>query len=63
MTSNLAVAHKKQDKKIGLLDCDIYGPSQHRLFGAINQQPYVTEKNKLIPIERLGCLLLVWVFW
>ncbi len=33
VSSNLAVALARQGRKVGLLDADIYGPSQHRMMG------------------------------
>lgn len=33
LTANLAVALARAGKKVGLLDADIYGPSQPRMFG------------------------------
>ncbi len=58
VAANLAISLKKLGHKVGLLDCDIYGPSLPRLFGAINQKPEVTNDNKIIPIERLGIKLM-----
>ena len=44
--------------KVGLLDADIYGPSQPRLFGALHQKPEITPEQKLIPIVRHGIKLM-----
>ena len=38
VSSNLAVALANKGKKIGLLDADIYGPSQPRMMG-VSQRP------------------------
>ena len=43
----------KKGGKIGLLDLDIYGPSLPILLG-VNEQPKMTEDNKLIPIKKFG---------
>lgn len=43
-----------KDFKVGILDADIYGPSQPRLFGALHQKPEITSEQKLIPIQRHG---------
>lgn len=53
IANHLAVALGKKHR-VGLLDADIYGPSQPRLLGALNQKPHITEKQKLIPLERYG---------
>jgi ATP-binding protein involved in chromosome partitioning len=49
LTANLAVALARMGKKVGLVDADIYGPSQPTLFGA-SEKPQA-EKEKLIPVE------------
>ncbi|HTT97813.1 MAG TPA: Mrp/NBP35 family ATP-binding protein [Rhizomicrobium sp.] len=49
---NLALGLAQQGLKIGLLDADIYGPSQPRLLG-IREKPQ-TENHKLRPIEKFG---------
>lgn len=58
VSANLAVALVKSGATVGLLDCDIYGPSIPRLFGAINQKPNLNESGKLLPIERYGVKLM-----
>lgn len=52
ISSNIALALEQEDKKVGLLDADIYGPSIPRMFGTINQKPEVDAANKIQPIER-----------
>jgi ATP-binding protein involved in chromosome partitioning len=54
ISANLSVAFVKLGYKVGLLDADIYGPSQPRLFGAINQRPAINSANKIIPLFRYG---------
>ena len=54
VSSNLAVALVQNSKKVGLLDADIYGPSQPRMMGALNQRPEITKDNLIKPIERHG---------
>jgi len=49
---NLALGLARQGLKVGLLDADIYGPSQPRLLG-IREKPQ-TENHKLKPIEKFG---------
>jgi len=53
VAANLACALSKKVKKIGLLDLDIYGPSLPILLG-LNEQPKMTQDNKLIPLEKFG---------
>lgn len=49
---NLALALKAENYNVGILDADIYGPSQPLLLG-VNQKPE-TKDNKLVPIEKYG---------
>ncbi len=51
--ANLAIALSKYGKT-GILDADIYGPSQPRMFGALNQKPQITAEQKLVPVVRHG---------
>ena len=54
VSSNLAMALLQAGKSVGLLDADIYGPSQPRMMGALNQKPEISKDNKITPIERHG---------
>jgi ATP-binding protein involved in chromosome partitioning len=62
VTSNLAVAAVRQGYKVGLLDCDLYGPSMALMFGAEDERPVVTEEEKLVPIEKHGIRLMSMAF-
>jgi len=53
VASNIACSLKNRGLKVGLLDLDIYGPSLPIILG-INQRPDMTEKNRLIPLDRYG---------
>jgi len=49
LTANFAVALARMGKRVGLIDADIYGPSQPTLFNAHGKPQ--AEKEKLFPVE------------
>lgn len=50
LSANLAVAMARLGRKVGLVDADIYGPSQPRLLSTEGRRPEA-EGNKMIPIQ------------
>src|SRR4051794_7748236 len=50
---NLALGFAAVGLKVGILDADIYGPSQPKLFG-LRGKPRLVEGRKLEPMERFG---------
>lgn len=53
VSSNLAVALAKTGRRVGLLDADIYGPSQPRMMG-LNRRPSSPDGKTIIPLEAHG---------
>ena len=51
---NLALSLKKLNKKVGLLDADIYGPSLPILLGKRGEKPRANDQKKIIPLEAHG---------
>ncbi len=49
LSANLAVAMARLGRKVGLVDADIYGPSQPRLLSTEGRRPEA-EGNKMIPV-------------
>ena len=49
LAANLAVALVRMGRKVGLVDADIYGPSQPRLLGNEGERPTASQK-KLNPV-------------
>jgi ATP-binding protein involved in chromosome partitioning len=61
VAANLAVALAKRGAKVGLIDADIYGPSQHIMFGLEGEKLFVNErdgKTFMLPIEKYGVKVL-----
>lgn len=58
VAANLAVALAQDGAKVGLLDADIYGPSQAQMFGTQAQKLMVNEQKQIVPLERYGIRLL-----
>ncbi len=56
VTANLAHALAAQGARVGVLDADIYGPSQPQMLGMPvgAPKPVVDEKGILTPVERGG---------
>ena len=52
LAANLAIALARSGKKVGLIDADIYGPSQPKLLGS-DDKP-TAEGDKLIPVAAHG---------
>jgi len=50
LTTNLAVALARMGRRVGVIDGDIYGPSQPKLLATEGVKPAV-EGDKLVPIE------------
>jgi ATP-binding protein involved in chromosome partitioning len=57
VAANLAVALEQTGARVGLCDCDIYGPSIAMMFGS-RERPTATEENKIVPIEQYGLKLM-----
>jgi len=52
---NLALSLQVLGKSVGILDADIYGPSQRKMLGIPNEvKPEVLENNEIVPIEHHG---------
>jgi ATP-binding protein involved in chromosome partitioning len=53
VAANLALALTRVGHKVGLMDSDIYGPSQQMMMG-ISEKPFINEANQIVPIDRYG---------
>ena len=52
VSANLAISLARAGKKVGLIDADVYGPSQPTLLGS-HSKP-TAEAERLIPVEAHG---------
>ncbi|PYK94595.1 MAG: chromosome partitioning protein [Verrucomicrobia bacterium] len=57
VAANLAVALEQTKARVGLCDCDIYGPSISLMFGT-RERPMATDENRIVPIEQYGLRLM-----
>lgn len=61
VATNLAVALARSGAKVGLCDCDLYGPSIGLMLGT-TEHPMASEQNEIIPIEAHGLKLMSMAF-
>jgi len=61
VAANLAAGLAKMGAKVGLIDADIYGPSQTIMFNVQDEKPTMTtvgDEGKMVPVESYGVKLL-----
>ncbi|MXU66446.1 Mrp/NBP35 family ATP-binding protein [Oceanomicrobium pacificus] len=57
VSANLAVALAAEGKRVGLLDADVYGPSQPRMLG-ISGRPASPDGKTILPLRNHGVTLM-----
>lgn len=57
VSSNLAVALARQGRRVGLLDADIYGPSQARMMG-VSKRPASPDGKLIEPLRAHGVTMM-----
>ncbi len=57
VSSNLAVALARQGLRVGLLDADLYGPSQPRMMG-VDRRPASPDGKTIIPLVAHGVTMI-----
>jgi ATP-binding protein involved in chromosome partitioning len=57
VAANLAVALAATGAKVGLCDCDLYGPSVAQMFGT-RERPLANDQDEIIPLEAHGIKLM-----
>lgn len=61
VAANLAIGLARLGYRVGLLDCDIFGPSMPKMFNVEEERPYAEEidgKNFIVPVEKYGVKML-----
>jgi ATP-binding protein involved in chromosome partitioning len=61
ITANTAISLAKMGFNVGVLDADVYGPSQHIMFDVERKKPLsvnVDGRSKMKPVENYGVKLL-----
>lgn len=53
-TVNIALALAATGARVGILDADIYGPSQALMLGVADRRPEMHSPNKMKPIQAYG---------
>jgi len=54
VAANLALALLAEGRRVGMLDADIYGPSQPRMLGVANARPDSPDGKTMHPVMALG---------
>lgn len=57
VSANLAAALAANGLKVGLCDCDLYGPSMALMFGA-TERPEADAEGRILPVARHGVKLM-----
>jgi ATP-binding protein involved in chromosome partitioning len=52
--ANLALALTAQGARVGVLDADIYGPSQPLMMGLAGERPHIGEGKQIDPLRAYG---------
>ena len=58
VSANLAIALASQGLKVGLCDCDLYGPSIAHMFGVSDRELRSDRDDNIIPIKAHGIKLM-----
>jgi ATP-binding protein involved in chromosome partitioning len=57
VAANLALALRGNSARVGLCDCDLYGPSMGLMFGT-HQRPIATEDGRIEPLRKYDIALM-----
>lgn len=54
IAANLAYSLSQLNKNVGLIDADIYGPTQSKIFGCNEKITTLSKENKILPLKAYG---------
>lgn len=54
LSANIALAMSAEGASVGILDADIYGPSQPHMMGIVGQQPTSEDGKTMLPLRAHG---------
>ena len=54
VSANIALALSAEGAAVGILDADIYGPSQPHMMGIVGEQPVSEDGKTMLPLEAHG---------
>ena len=54
VSANIALALAAEGASVGILDADIYGPSQPHMMGIVGEQPVSEDGKTMLPLEAHG---------
>jgi ATP-binding protein involved in chromosome partitioning len=54
VSANIALALSAEGAAVGILDADIYGPSQPHMMGIVGQQPISEDGKTMLPLRAHG---------
>lgn len=63
VSANLACGLSRLGFTVGLLDADIYGPSQHIMMGLTDTSPQIDAEKKILPVENHGLKIISFGFF
>jgi ATP-binding protein involved in chromosome partitioning len=58
VAANLALGWARQGARVGLLDADIYGPSQPLMMGLVGQRPVTRDGKRIEPLSAHGVVVM-----
>jgi ATP-binding protein involved in chromosome partitioning len=58
VAANLALALAQEGARVGILDADIYGPSQPRILNLMGQRPETKDGKTMLPLTAYGIVVM-----